>query len=227
MPAIYQFLGTHEVLIYILLAIGAMFGLRWLWRSWNEWRRGVYSLEKEFALRRIGQSVASLALVLILFLAELVTATFIFPNLPASMFVPTQTPDVFSTPTGTISPELATTIALTPRPTAGAEVGEGCVAERIEISAPRGNQEVRGKVDILGTVDVPQFGFYKYEVAPAASDVWSTIAAGRVRVIHGSLGQWDTGTLPPGDYHLRLVVSDNQGQALPACVINVRVAQQQ
>ena len=67
MPSIYQFLGTHEVLIYILLSIGALFGLRWLWRSWNEWRHAVYSLEKEFALRRIGQSMASLALILVLF----------------------------------------------------------------------------------------------------------------------------------------------------------------
>ena len=42
----------------------------------------------------------------------------------------------------------------------------------------------------------------------------------------GPLGQWDTGTLAPGDYQLRLVVSDNQGQALPACVITVRVSPQ-
>jgi hypothetical protein len=79
MPAIYRFLGTHEVLLYILLSIGAMFALRWLWRSWNEWRHAVYNLEKEFALRRIGQSVASLALIMALFLGELITATFIIP----------------------------------------------------------------------------------------------------------------------------------------------------
>src|SRR5512147_31880 len=111
MPAIYQFLGTHEVLVYIFLAIGAMFGMRWLWHSWNEWRLAVYGLEREFALRRMGQSAASLALILILFLIELVTATFIYPSLPASMFIPTPTPDFVSTPTGTISPELATAIA--------------------------------------------------------------------------------------------------------------------
>jgi hypothetical protein len=42
-------------------------------------------------------------------------------------------------------------------------------------------------------------------------------------VVQGSLGQWDTTSVPPGDYQLRLVVTDNQGQALPACVISVRV----
>ena len=136
MPAIYHFLGTHEVLIYILLSIGALFGLRWLWRSWNEWRHAVYSLEKEFALRRIGQSMASLALILVLFFAEFVVASFVFPSLPASMFVPTATPDLFATPTGTISAELATAIALTPRPPAEAGETTGCVANRVFLSSP-------------------------------------------------------------------------------------------
>jgi hypothetical protein len=224
MPAIYRFLGTHEVLLYILLSIGAMFALRWLWRSWNEWRHAVYNLEKEFALRRIGQSVASLALIMALFLGELITATFIYPNLPASMFIPTPTPEFFATPTGTISPDLATALALTPRPSSQAEVGEGCVAKRVEIAAPRPGQEVRGTVEIRGTVDIPEFGFYKYEVAPSGSEAWATIAAGRDKVLDGSLGQWDTNALTPGDYQLRLVVSDNQGRALPACMIQVRVS---
>ena len=104
MPAIYQALGTHELLVYIVLAIGAMFGLRWLWRSWREWRQAVYGLEKEFALRRMSQAVAVLALILVLFCGELVTASFILPNLPASLLVPSSTPDFLATPTGTSRP---------------------------------------------------------------------------------------------------------------------------
>ena len=92
MPAIYQALGTHEVLVYILLTIGAMFALRWLWHSWREWRHAVYGLEREFALRRMSQAIAAMALILVLFCGELVTASFILPNLPASMLVPTATP---------------------------------------------------------------------------------------------------------------------------------------
>jgi hypothetical protein len=226
MPAVYQFLGTHEVLIYILLSIGALFGLRWLWRSWNEWRHAIYSLEREFALRRIGQSLASLVLIMVLFFAELITATFIYPNLPAAMFVPTQTPDYLATPTGTISPELATAIALTPRPAPSFGAAEGCVPHRVDITSPQSGQEVRGTVEIRGTVNIPEFGFYKYEAAPASSDVWSTIAAGRSPVTDGPLGQWDTTAIPPGDFRLRLIVTDNQGNALPACVIEVRIAGQ-
>lgn len=223
MPAIYQALGTHEVLVYILLAIGAMFGLRWLWRSWREWRHAVYGLEREFALRRMSQAIAAMALILVLFCGELVTASFILPNLPASMLVPTATPDLLATPTGTISPELATAIALTPRPSSASSENNGCVAGRVSISSPEGGQELKGTVQISGTADIQDFGFYKYEVSPLGAETWATISAGRDRVTGGSLGQWDTTALSPGDYQLRLVVTDNQGRALPACVIQVRI----
>jgi hypothetical protein len=224
MPAIYQALGTHELLVYIVLAIGAMFGLRWLWRSWREWREAVYGLEKEFALRRMSQAIAALALILVLFCGELVTASFILPNLPAALLMPSATPDLLATPTGTISPALATEIALTPRPTPAPSNSSGCVSGRVNITSPEAGQELKGAVDVQGTASIQDFGFYKYEVAPLGADTWATISAGRDRVNEGSLGQWDTSSLAPGDYQLRLVVTDNQGQALPACVVDVRVA---
>ena len=37
------------------------------------------------------------------------------------------------------------------------------------------------------------------------------------------LGPWDTTRLNTGDYFLRLVVTDNAGQSLPPCTIQVRV----
>jgi hypothetical protein len=76
---------------------------------------------------------------------------------------------------------------------------------------------------LIGTVDIPNFGFYKYEIAPAGSDTWATIAAGRSVVKDGPLGRWDTSALTPGDYQVRLVVVDNQGTILSPCVVPVRV----
>jgi len=70
---------------------------------------------------------------------------------------------------------------------------------------------------------VPNFGFYKYEYAAQGSETWSTILAGNKPVIAGILGTWDTTEITPGDYQLRLVVSDNTGVELPACIIHVRV----
>jgi hypothetical protein len=37
------------------------------------------------------------------------------------------------------------------------------------------------------------------------------------------LGRWDTTALTPGDFQLRLVVSDNQGQQEPPCIVVLRV----
>ena len=226
MAAIYRFLSTYEVLIYILLALGGLFAFRWLWRSWSEWRQAVYSLEREFALRRMGRAIASVTLILVLFCGELISASIIVPSLPASFFISTPTLDLLATPTGTISAELATQLALTPRPIATIAGGEGCQPDTLMLTSPKSGTEIHGSVDIQGTVNVPNLGFYKYEVAPLNSDTWSTISAGRDAVVNGSLGQWDTSALPPGDYRLRLVATDNQGQALPPCIIAVRVTPQ-
>lgn len=226
MTAVYQFLSTHEILIYIVLLIGALFAVRWLWRAWNEWRVARYSLEKEFALRRIGQAIASLMLLLVLFCGELFAASFIAPGLPASLTVPTATLDVFSTPTGTISAALATQLAGTTPAATTVAGAQGCIADQVNISSPKAGSEIQGTVDIQGTVNVPDFGFYKYEVAPVGSDTWATISAGRDKVINGSLGQWDTTVLAAGDYQLRLVVTDNQGRALTPCIITIRIVPQ-
>ncbi len=226
MAMIYQFLSTYEVLIYIVLAIGALFAFRWLWRAWNEWREAVYSLEKEFALRRMGQAIAFVTLVTILFCGEFMTASFIIPSLPASFFVVTPTLDLLATPTGTISAELATQIALTPRPVATLSGTSGCVEDKLIITDPKSGTQISGKITLQGTVNIPNLGFYKYEVAPLSSTTWATISAGQKDVTNGPLGDWDTSTLTPGDYQLRLVATDNQGNALPPCIIQIRITGQ-
>lgn len=222
MADLYQFLASYEVLIYIVLAIAALFSLRWAWRSWGEWRVAVFSLEREFSARRLGRSVALSLLVIILFCAEFFMASFIIPGLPADFFLTTPTLDLISTPTGTLSAEMMTQFANAPIG-GTAPSATGCVPNQVSISFPEAGDEVKGAIELIGTVSIPNFGFYKYEVAPAASDTWATIAAGRAVVVDGPLGRWDTTALTPGDYQLRLVVVDNQGTILPACIVPVRV----
>jgi len=222
MVEFYRFLDTYEALIYILLAIGGMFSFRWLWRSWREWRIAVFSLEREFSARRLARSTAISALIAILFCAEFFIASFILPGLPADFFVSTPTLDFISTPTGTLSPEIQTQLANAPAST-GAVNTSGCAPNQIDLTFPQAGDEISGVTELTGTVNIPNFGFYKYEVAPAGSETWATIAAGREVVNEGSLGRWDTTALTPGDYQLRLVVIDNEGTILPACIVPVRV----
>ncbi|MBL8100599.1 MAG: hypothetical protein JNK81_15555 [Anaerolineales bacterium] len=225
MVEFYRFLDTYEALIYILLAIGGLFSFRWLLRSWRDWRIAVFSLEREFSSRRLARSVAISTLIIILFCFVFSVTSFVIPGLPSDFFLATPTIDFISTPTGTLSPEMQTQFANVPEGTVAPNTS-GCVPNQLSITFPQPGDEISGAIEITGTVNIPNFGFFKYEVAPAGSETWATIAAGREIVNEGRLGSWNTAALTPGDYQLRLVVVDNQGIELPACIVPVRIASQ-
>lgn len=226
MGPVYRTLASYEPLIYIALAIGALFAFRRMWRSWREWRDSVYGLEREFALRRLGQATAAAFLVLALVFVEFFVATFIAPSLPATDILATPTLDLLLTPAGTLSPEQATQSALSPLTQEVPSGMSGCVPDKIMITSPEPGDEISGTVDITGTASIPNFGFYKYEIALLGSQNWATISAGREPKVNTSLGSWNTTSLTNGDYFLRLVITDNVGMALEPCVIAVRVANQ-
>ena len=227
MGPVYRTLASYEPLIYIALAIGGLFAFRRMWRSWREWRDSVYGLEREFALRRLGQATAAAFLILALVFVEFFIATFIAPSLPATDILATPTLDLLLTPPNTLSPEQATQAALSPVTQAVPSGMSGCLPDQIMITAPEpGGDPVSGVVEITGTASVPNFGFFKYEVAPMGSQNWATISAGREPKRNEVLGTWDTSSVTNGDYFLRLVVTDNVGVSLEPCVIAVRVANQ-
>jgi hypothetical protein len=149
--------------------------------------------------------------------------SFIIPGLPAGIFISTPTLDFISTPAGTLSAEMMTQFAVFP-PTQVHPAPAGCVPGQVDLTSPKAGDEIKGTIDLVGTVNISNFGFYKYEVAPQGSETWATISAGREIKSNASLGLWDTTALTPGDYQLRLVVTDNQGIALPPCIVPVRVA---
>jgi hypothetical protein len=217
----YRFLASYEALIYILLAVGGLFTVRWLWNSWREWRRAVYQLEREFALRRLSQSAAVTIIIIVMACSEFFMASFIIPGLPAETFLSTPTLDLLAVPSGTLSSGSMTQFAALPAPVT--QPATGCVPGQVMLSSPEPAAEIVGQVDLIGTVDLPNFGFYKYEVAPQGSDTWVSLGAGREVVHDGLLGRWDTTAAVPGDYQLRLVVTDNQGVAAPACIVPVRI----
>lgn len=220
-----KFLATYEVLIYIVLAIGGMFSFRWLFRSWREWRVAVFSLEREFSLRRLGRATLISFLIVLFFCFEFSLTSFVLPGLPSDFFLVTPTLDLISTPTGTLSADMMTQFANQPgsiQPNAS-----GCTPGQLEVTFPGPGEEIKGVIELTGTVSIPNFGFYKYEVAPNGSSTWATIAAGTSVVVDASLGRWDTTALAPGDYQLRLVVIDNQGTSLPPCIVPVQVVPNQ
>lgn len=219
MGAVYRTLATYEPLIYIALAIGGLFAFRRMWHSWREWRDSVYGLEREFALRRLGQATAISILILGLVFAEFFIATFVAPSLPASDILATPTLDLLVTPAGTAAPG-TTALAITQAVPNGMS---GCVPEQIMITTPEPGDVVRGIVEIVGTANVPNFAFYKYEIAPMGTQNWAPVSAAREPKTNESLGSWSTTSLTNGDYFLRLVITDNVGRELEPCVLAVRV----
>ena len=215
-------LDSYKEGIFLVLAIGAVLAFRWLWKSWREWQMSVYKLEREFAMRRLSQAVTFSLVVVVLLCAEAALVVFVIPGLPASFFIPTPTMDVLAQPVGTLSPDQMTQAVAAPQPAVSANM-QGCVPNQIMISSPKPGEEVKGKIEVKGTVNIPNFGFYKYEVALRGSDTWATILAGTEVRIDAPLGQWDTTALTPGAYQLRVVVTDNKGVALTPCIIPIRV----
>lgn len=222
MGSLYRSLETYNPLVYIVLAIMGLYAFRRMWRTWREWRDSVYTLEREFALRRLGGATAFGFLVLLLFFGEFYIVTFVVPSLPASDIMVTPTLDLNAEPVGTVSSDGVVPLG-TPEVQSGMS---GCVPDEIMLTTPRPGEEISGTVTLTGTADTPNFGFYKYEFAPQGTTNWTTISAGASPVKDDDLGLWDTTSATNGDYFLQLVILDNVGQTLEPCVIAVRVTNQ-
>lgn len=221
MDALFRFLVQYEFPIYLILAIGAVLTARSLWKAWSEWHLAVFGLEKELSFQKVRVSGSLIIILLMIGLSQFCLVTFIVPFLPATTFRPTPTADLLQTPAATLSAgDLTAQVGSPPVTPAGTL---GCIPKQIMISSPKAGGDVQGKIVLTGTVDVPNFGFYKYEYAPQGSDIWATIAAGNTIVTNGELGVWETSQLVPGDYQIRLIITDNLGKPLPPCIVPVRV----
>ncbi|KAA3648119.1 MAG: hypothetical protein DWQ07_03750 [Chloroflexi bacterium] len=231
MVEVLQFLKDFEAVIYFLLGAGGIWYIYGFGRAWQEMRSAVFGLERDSAQRRLNAAAVSMFVLFALGLTVFVLVTFVAPVIPAGEIVPTQEIRLGETPVGTLSVDgtqeagvaadpLATA---TPLPTV-AIAEDGCVPAQLVFSAPEAGSTIRGNVEVTGTVDIENFGFYKFEVARADEALWLTIQAGRNPVIDNVLVEsWDTSRLPPGDYVLQLIVTNNAGEELPACRIPVRI----
>jgi len=191
----------------------------------REQRNLVFGLEREIIHLRVVKSVTSMIIIGLLIIGEFTLVTFLSPTLPASSLITTPTINPLLVPQGTLNIGQGTASFETSQPVSTQMQASGCIIGQINITEPKAGQEIRGEVKLIGTADIPNFGFYKYEYAPQGSETWSTILAGRKAVIDGELGNWDLTELTPGDYDLRLVVFDNINTEFPMCIIPVRVTQ--
>jgi len=226
--SLFHFLVTYEWVIYAVVGFGAIFAIRSTWKAWRELRRSVFGLEKELSVQRLRISGATVILLLMIGLSQFCLASFVVPFLPAATFLLTPTANLLQTPQSTLDPgAVATSAASTPLPPPGTT---GCVPGQLIITYPAPRQEISGQITITGNVNVPNFGFYKYEFARQGAEDWTTIGAGNKlnpkdeSPNSWTLGAWNPTELVPGDYQLRLVVTDNLNNSpLPPCIVPVRI----
>lgn len=214
--------------IYLILGVWGLWQIRKFVLGWEELRGSAFGMERDLAQMRVNQAATQLILILIMTTAEFFLVSFIVPAVPGVSPLPTATLNLLATPTTALlalTPGAEQTPAAT-EPPVELITSEGCVAGSVMIDEPKNGDQVSGVVTITGTASIPNFGFYKYEIARPGDTVWLSINAGEKPVLEGTLGEWVTDVLSPGDYQLRLVVVDNQGGILPACVIQVRVLEE-
>ena len=219
-----RYLKDLEYLIYIVIGGFAVWQIRNFYLAWEELRAAAFGLEKESAQTRLNRSAALLVVLLFLVTAEFGLVSYIIPSIPGVDPLPTATIDLLATPTATIVIEEASTPEAQVTAIPGtAVVQSGCLPEVLIITFPENGSTVSGIIEIEGTANIPDFGFYKFEVSALNSENWLTIQAGDSPKTEGALGFWDTTQLEPGNYSLRLVVVDNQGIAQDPCAVDVYV----
>jgi hypothetical protein len=225
MAEIFRLFKLAESYLYILLGIISFIYLRKLIISIGEYRNSLFGLEKDNARGHLFQAGGILLLVLIVVIGEFAFISYIETS-PTAL-------DIQSTPTinlsSTDTPMIPQALTLSDNAVSGIGTGTliptappACEPGKIEWTSPKEGEEIKGSVELKGTANIPDFGFYKYEFSQDNIN-WTTMQANREIVINGVLGVWDTTLRIPGDYYLRLVVYDNQETALPACIVKVRI----
>ena len=226
MQQVIKFLSDYEVIVYIILGITIVFASRKLVIAINESRNSLFGLEKETAQRKITSAVTMIVLVGLFAITEFIISTFLISELPQQISYATPTINLELTPSETNPPAKDET----PRPTATPypqavvpDVANDCQEGTLEFTFPKQGESVSGVVELIGNVNTLNFGSYKYEYSSSGDLNWITIAAGGETRENESLGFWFTGSLIPGDYLLKLVALDNEGNELTPCIVNVQV----
>ena len=220
-----RFFRTYELWIYLFLGLGGLIFIRRFLLAWQELRGAGFGLERENAQSRLNQAAIVLVLLFSMAITEFVLVSFVSPVVPGALPLLTPTLNLLATPTTTLAEAVEGELVATPAATAtsSATTGGGCQPGQIFITSPENGSEIGGIVTITGTVNIPNFGFYKLEMKRPDEANWLTILAGNEIRQESALGSWNTSLLTAGDYQLSLVATDNQGQSLPPCIVQLRI----
>lgn len=103
-----------------------------------------------------------------------------------------------------------------------------CPDPRLRILTPIGGQSINAsaEVEITGTAMVEGANRYQVHVRPETDDNWLLVGSSRRGTKLGELANWDTSTIPAGNYEVRLTAVDNNNIRLagsPPCSVSVQL----
>ncbi|MFC1936118.1 hypothetical protein ACFLYP_00470 [Chloroflexota bacterium] len=222
-----RFFETYEQVIYFVLGLGGVIYAARFLSAWQESRGAIYGLEQVSAQRKLNQAAISIFFLLVVGFVVFALVNFLAPAVAPEVVLPLPSGNIAEARTPTAEGEQAANpdvlATATPLPTVEI-ITSGCIPGEVEITSPVPGEAISGVVTVLGSADVPNFGFYKFEAARADQGLWWPIIAGRTVVKDGELvASWDTALFIPGEYVLQLVVTDNDGDALEPCRVPVLI----
>lgn len=236
MTTLVQFLVKTELVVYVLAAIFIFFSIRGLVMASQVRRLAVFGLEREAAQQRASRSLGTIVALILLSGGVYIIAHIVAPNMSGSTQEPTPTPLVFVTqvPTPTEAHLLYPTITPTPGLPPGAVAGtpspppativNGCEIVGARITEPTPGQAVSGQVTVRGQTNILDFAQYKFEIkGPSTNGAWVVVGTFNVLIVDGFLGTWDSTSLIPGNYTLRLVISRLDGSFPTPCEVPIVV----
>jgi hypothetical protein len=250
MERVLQLIAEYQWWIYLVLGLLLLFYLRRAIMARREGSRSIFKLEQEQARARYGRSVIAMLIIVLVMVAIFAVANYpMLAELREPPPEPTSTPTTgpLAAPTLTATPPpptitpTATATQVRPtrpvRPSATPEVVEtvapvvsapSCPNPGVRITSPGVNQVVQGNVSVVGSADVPDFGYYKVEVGrganPQQQHEWTVVGQlHESRVSGGLLETFNSDAYPPGVYTLRLVVVDATGNFPEPCRVTVTV----
>ncbi|MEZ4615677.1 MAG: hypothetical protein R2867_09210 [Caldilineaceae bacterium] len=250
MSILIDYVATYAPWIYFICGVVALYQMYRTWLVRAERRQAVFSLEREKAVRDLGNIFSTALLLLIIMGITYFTSTTLVKaleplvqeavspspelnfDLPATNtpLPVTPTPVLVAqlTPFATATADLATPTPLvaeipptaTPAPIVQAPV---CANGNSIILRPGSNETVRGVITVFGTANLPDMQYYKIEYTPAGAANWVYLAGDQNVVVNGVLANIDSNVLGNGAWTLRLVVVDKTGNYPEPCQLTIFV----
>jgi 1A family penicillin-binding protein len=92
------------------------------------------------------------------------------------------------------------------------EISNGGIKPQMAITSPREWDYLRGVIEIVGTVQMPNFDHYTLQIGFGHDPQdWLQLLFGTNSIQDGVLGTWDTQRFPDGAYTIRLAMYDRAG----------------